>query len=501
MKQEPTGATNEIITRLKDQNDLLKRTILENEMLKTRYKRLFDDAPCGYVIFRYDGTITTANRTFCSMVGGTGNKITDYVLPEFHEELYAMMRRLLETGEPQALELGLISPDGPVTAMVSSNCFLGGDQDDVLIRSVVNDITSLKRLQRQILNESLLDPLTGFYNRRYYKEMLSQQDRPENLPISAAMIDIDGLKMINDSLGHNFGDQAITTLAELMQKYAGKDTILIRTGGDEIVILFLRTELAAAEEYIRQVKSETETHMLSGIPLTFSWGASVKRLPDESLTAVLLEAEDMMYSRKLLKKANSKSEIVKLIAQSLFERNRRIECHCHRVSEIAQRFARRLGLNGERLNFYDLLGFFHDIGMTSVPDEILNKVTPLTEADWKEIRRHPEVSYRILSSTPGMSELAKAALFHHEHWDGSGYPNGVSGKNIPFESRVIAIVDAYDRMAYGMYGKPPLPTDQIRREFRRCSGTQFDPNLARMFVQWFVPDNSHRVSSGDFRKP
>lgn len=480
------------------QNEEMKRIMHENEMLKERYQRLYEDAPAGYVVYDNSGQILAANNTLCCLLGFPLQdcrkyRFTRYVLPEFQDELYLMVQKVIKTGGPESIEIQIRSGNENRDVMVTTNCYreeggLSGSREMEgrhLLRSVITDITELKRRQRDFWNRSVHDPLTGIYNRQFFKDEMHCMDVPENLPLSVAMADIDGLKIINDTLGHEFGDQAIKRVVEELQRHTRPECVMMRIGGDEIVILFPRTELETARRYMQDAKKAVGELSVSGIPLSFSWGIATKNTSEERFSFVMAAAEDIMYSRKQVRGRRCNGA-VQMILESLFERNRQVRDHSMRIRQFVREFGVWMGLEGRELECLCSAALLHDIGMVSISDEILNKNEPLTEAEQKEILRHPEVGGRILYANGDTADYAKAVLCHHENWDGSGYPKGLRGQEIPFEARILAIADAYDRMKYGLNGKGTrYKTEALAlEEFKRCAGRQFDPDMTEKLLKW-----------------
>lgn len=479
------------------QNTELQRLMLENDSLKKRYKRFFEEAPIGYIVFQQKGLILTANKTFCDMVGITFQKwlnrqFMEFVLPEYQYALCLMIDRVVGSGVSESIELRLYGAEGIIDTTITCNRYVQTDEildelfsgGEVMVRCAITDITELKQKQEEIMNMSLHDSLTGIYNRRFYNEFLYQQDTESNLPLSVVMVDIDGLKLINDSLGHKFGDKAIITISKTLQEFARPEYILVRTGGDELVAILPKTELLTANAYIKKVDEHVRECILSGIPLSFSWGAAVKLKQTENLATVIAAAEDMMYSRKFVNTANKKNETVRLIVETLFERNKQVKNHSIRVSEVMRGFGKFLNLPKTRIEFLRQLGYLHDIGMASISDEIVNQPGFLTQLEGQEIKRHSEIGCRILRSVPGMEEIANCVMNHHENWDGTGFPNGMKGEQIPYEARILAIVDSYDRMCFGFNGAYPLTKEQVICEMLCCVEKQFDPALCKKFLDW-----------------
>jgi HD-GYP domain-containing protein (c-di-GMP phosphodiesterase class II) len=147
-----------------------------------------------------------------------------------------------------------------------------------------------------------------------------------------------------------------------------------------------------------------------------------------------------------------------------------------------------IGFDSEQLSVLNLVGLVHDIGKIGINENILNKAGPLTEAEYEEMKRHPQIGYRILSSTNEMSDLAFYTLCHHERWDGKGYPKGIKGVEIPMVSRIIAVADAYDAMTSERPYREPQSVQSAVSELQKFSGTQFDPDVVDVFVEKVLKD-------------
>ena len=189
-----------------------------------------------------------------------------------------------------------------------------------------------------------------------------------------------------------------------------------------------------------------------------------------------------MYRHKLTESLSMRSRTIDLIMNTLFEKNKREMSHSKRVSEICESIAKTLRLNADAVNDLKTAGLMHDIGKIGIDEHILNKPNKLNKNEWDEIKRHPEIGYRILSSVNEFSEVAEYVLEHHERWDGQGYPRGLKGKKISLQARVIAFADAYDAMTSDRTYCKALSMEEALVEIKRCSGAQFDPAIAEVFV-------------------
>ncbi|MGD9605584.1 MAG: HD-GYP domain-containing protein, partial [Bacilli bacterium] len=194
-------------------------------------------------------------------------------------------------------------------------------------------------------------------------------------------------------------------------------------------------------------------------------------------------AEDFMYKRKLLERSSLHSSFISSITATMFEKSQETEEHAERMRILSIKVGKKLGLHQKDLDELALLATLHDIGKVSIDRNILNKPDKLTDLEWVEIKKHPEIGYRITKASPELSSIADYVLSHHERWDGKGYPQGLKGQDIPLLSRIISIVDAYDAMTNTRFYRTTKSVEEALLEIKENAGHQFDPNLAILFVE------------------
>lgn len=335
---------------------------------------------------------------------------------------------------------------------------------------------------RYMVHLSKIDPLTGFYNRNYFKDCLHTIKPEYQMPISILMCDINGLKLANDAFGSDFGDELLLEAAHIIQQICPPHSICSRWGGDEFAILISNTDKEAADSFALAIKNRFSQVDKHGFSLSLAFGWDTKDFYDQDLMKILINAEDAMFRDKVLENVSVRSSMIGTILHTLNEKNPREEAHSRRVSELGQRMGKVMGSSEKDIHDLKVIGLLHDIGKIAIDDHILNKPARLTNEEWIDIRRHPEIGYRILSSSPEMLGYANIILSHHERVDGKGYPNGLKGDEIPVFSRMLAIIDSYDAMTCERTYKKAMTDLEAAKEFRIHSGTQFDSELAEIFV-------------------
>ena len=371
------------------------------------------------------------------------------------------------------LIIGLIETDGKKPVKVLASC---------------QNITGRKAHVDHIEYISYHDQLTGLYNRRFLEEEFNRLDVPRNYPFAVIMADVNGLKLANDTFGHAEGDQMLINTAEVLKQAVRSDDIIARVGGDEFMILLPKIEQPHINKILGRILEFSKGFQTTMLPLSVALGSSVKENKDLSRDEVFKKAEDNMYKNKLHEVSSRRSEAIKIISDTLYEKNKREEEHSERVSNISVLIGSAAGMSRPELNELKTLGLMHDIGKIAVKEELLNKPSALTEEEYENIKKHPEAGFRILSTSNDMADLADYVLAHHERWDGKGYPRGLEGEEIPYLSRIISIAEAYDAMTSKNPYRKPLAPRKAYLEIRKYSGSQFDPVLSKLFLQEVWPD-------------
>ncbi len=354
--------------------------------------------------------------------------------------------------------------------------------DSISIIEVLEDVTERRRAEERARYLYFHDRLTGLYNRSYLEETMEDLDKKGELPVSLIMVDLNGLKLINDTYGYRTGDLMLQEASQTLQGVCGEPDVIARWGGDEFVILMPGSDWREAEKVYLQIKELCGNLLIEDLPVSVAVGMSIKEDAQKSLKSALKEAEDHMYREKISESRSEKSNVLNTLLKALAEKSYETEAHTRRMEAVALQIGEKVGLPDTELNRLRLLITLHDIGKINLPEELLTKQGPLEDNEWEVMKKHPETGYRIARATENFSHVAEEILCHHERWDGGGYPRGLQGEDIPLLARITAIADAYEVMSNGRPYKKALNREQIYQEFCRCAGSQFDPQLVEVFL-------------------
>lgn len=354
--------------------------------------------------------------------------------------------------------------------------------EDVL--GILRDVTDEKAHKNEIEYLSNHDQLTGLYNRRFMEQMLSELDQPKYYPLGIIMLDVNGLKLINDSFGHKVGDELLVKVSQILLRVKKNDEFVVRIGGDEFVVIIPCLSEVKIDNWMKELMEQIDKEHIHSLKISVSYGWDAKYNARERITEVFSNAETRMYKQKLRDSPSVRGQTIETIIKVLIKDNEREKHHSDNVSKWSKRLAECLKLENNEIIAIEQLGRLHDIGKIALNKDVLCKADDLSAEELSDLQKHAEIGYRILSASNHTAEIADFVLYHHENWDGSGYPMGLKGEAIPLQSRIIRLVDAYDQMISPFtYLKNKLTFEEAINEMRRCSGTAFDPELVELFIE------------------
>lgn len=479
--------------RIVDFYDNIEISSRENE---TNYRSLFENMIDGFVYSRVifddnnnpvDYVILEANEAFEKQIGFHRKNVIGKRIVEVISDIQKSETDWINKFGKVALSGGKIEFNNPVMHLGKWYNISAFSQKKGYLCIILKDITANKQAEEVIKYQAFHDSVTGIYNRMYFEDEIARLSREISSLDSLSMIsiDLDGLKIINDTFGHNTGDNVLKEAAGIISCVLKKNETAARVGGDEFCIILPNVDNEAANKKMEQLVKQIEEYNKNSpfIPISMSLGtATYDSSIDRDLYNMYKRADDNMYAYKLSQSRNMKSNVIDMLLTALSQRDYASEGHVERLVNMSELMADRLELTDTQRRNLILLAKMHDLGKIGIPDEILFKPGRLTDEEYKKMKEHAEIGYSIANRTNGLSHIASLILHHHEFWDGKGYPGGLKEEKIPLECRVLAVIDAYDAMTSKRAYRSGITREEAVVELRRCSGTQFDPLLVKEFI-------------------
>lgn len=461
----------------------------ENEVARERqfFKTTLHSIGDAVITTDTDNKVVILNKAAEALTGWTQEEAVGKLLGEVMDIYFEIKHDMYEHSLAEGITNGnqldydkvLVSKDGTKRIISSSEAFIRDGLDNILgVVIVFRDITLEKKKEEEVKYLGYHDSMTGLYNRAYFEKALNKLDEERYLPLGIIMGDSNGLKMVNDVFGHEEGDRLLRSITDIFRSVCSASDIIARIGGDEFAVILPHTSIERMNTVTSSIKKMCS--LSSGEPIypSVALGAAVKTDMSQSIETIYKLAEDRMYNNKLVESKSIRSSIIVSLKKTLEERTHETEAHAQRMNEISMQVGRIMGLNDNELDELSLLAMLHDIGKIAIPDYILGKQDKLSEEEWKVMKGHCEIGYRIAVASPELAHISDLILSHHERWDGSGYPQGLRGDEIPMLSRIISVVDAYDAMTNDRPYHKAISREDALAELVRCSGTQFDPYIA-----------------------
>lgn len=416
----------------------------------------------------------------------------------------------------------------PLKQLVTAACDVASGNLDVSVPKTSEDeigdlvdsfnsmVVSVKIGRDKLIERANTDSLTSLHNHRYFQERLrSELKRADryNRPLSVIMLDIDDFKILNDTHGHPVGDAVLQEVAEIMRQGARGDIdIVCRYGGDEFSIILPETDSVCAAPVAERIRENVANHVLTGkngadVSATISIGVAEYPVHSSEREGLIMAADLALYQSKSLGKNRmtvfsndtridrdrdpyrlyllvnaTDMGTLEAMAAAVDAKGQRSPEYSRAVMDHAVAVAQGLGMPESEQRDVRIASLLRDIGKLGVAATVLNKSEPLTEEELEMVKSHPTLGYSVVQKSPHLKSMLPGILYHHERWDGKGYPKGLKGEEIPLIARIIAVIDAYHAMMTKRPHCNPRSVEDARTELRRGSGAQFDPNIVEIFI-------------------
>jgi diguanylate cyclase (GGDEF)-like protein/PAS domain S-box-containing protein len=413
-----------------------------------------------------------------------GKRYGDFHTFEDAREFQNVVDRVFETGESHRYEhknnkaeryfLRTLSPVRDVHTQQIKH-----------VTVISKEITELKKTEEKLKYLSLHDVLTGLYNRAYFEEEMRRIDTGRFDLVGLIICDIDGLKLVNDTLGHDRGDELIRTASRVIRESFRESDVVARVGGDEFAILLPNSPQSKVENICARIRNAIASYNKTNpkLPLSISTGYAVRSGYTKNVSELYREADNNMYKEKLYSSQNARNAIIRNLINTAETKGLITRDERERFQGMVTALAGAVELSEERIKDLHLLAQFHDIGNAGIQEHILFKPDRFTADELLEVQKHTDIGHRIAQAAPELTRIADLILKHHEWWNGNGYPLGLKGEEIPLESRIIALATAYDAMTNPRPYRDAMSRQEAIAELRKCSGTQFDPRLVEKFIK------------------
>lgn len=464
---------------------------------QSEIQNLLDNANQGFLTFGRDLKVSRqysaeCRRIFGKKIGGLSiaellGQSDKHLEASLHDVFRCVFSGSKSIAQKELTKIPAIVTFGEKTVQVECKLIAQSGQADeeFVIMMILTNITEKIKAEEQIHYLSYHDKLTSLYNRAHVEAVLPELEKPESLPISIIMLDMNGLKLINDVFGHQRGDKFLVEMAKVLKQSCQEKDIVARWGGDEFLVVLPHTDESGCQKVCERIQRACNQATGVAIPLSAAIGATTKDTGAIRLDEMFNIAENRMYNDKVNKGKEVRRSMIASLEGILRERCFESNGHSERVRKLVVDFVAFLGMdvNSAEIKPLRQLAKLHDIGKVAIPEEILGKTGPLTSSEWEVVKGHSDIGYRMAQSI-GEPTLADIILALHERWDGSGYPYGLKGGRIPVLARIFALADTYDVITHNRPYKLALDNRAALQEIKAGSGTQFDPELAKRFVEY-----------------
>ncbi|MCT4686465.1 sensor domain-containing diguanylate cyclase/phosphohydrolase [Vallitalea sp.] len=457
----------------------------ELEVSKLKYNILVNNTPDILIRINKKGDITYFNCGLTKEIDIDPHKLINHNIFEVFpidtaKQLKTTLVKVLHTKNPSSFKTNILINKKNYYFIIRIYPDINNH-----VMCLARDISEKISIKNKLEYLNVYDPLTGLFNRAYFENKLEYYNDPAFLPMGLVICDLNSLKLVNDTLGHSFGDTIIKESANIIQSPLSSYEEACRIGGDEFAIFFPNCSKSLLEKYKTTLLEGLERYNLSNpkLPLSFSIGYSLRETIDTDMETIFIAADNNMYHEKLLQGIKNRNNIVQGLIKSLSSKEYKNEDTKQFLLDNVVKLAKAVNYPEHNLDHLKLFVNFHDLGQVSIPNKILYKTEPLTTEELNIIKRHSEVGYKISLSIPNLFHIADLILKHHEWWNGEGYPLNIKGNNIPLECRIFSIVESYTAMITNNPYKDTISREAAVDELKRCAGKQFDPFIVDKFIE------------------
>lgn len=467
-----------------------KKLQMEVKRSEEKFKRIFENSSVIIITLTRNGIISAANKMFEKTIGYSkheiiGTKAYKLLDQDSYEEEISRVPILenIYANHEENFDIYVKCKNGQVKMFNISGNIIDSYEEQIEIVAV--DITEQKIVEKKIRYLSYHDKLTDVHNRAFYDETLNQLVENKKYPFSIIIGDMNGLKEINDKCGHKEGDELLKGMATIFSSSSRDDDIVCRIGGDEFAIICPNVSEEVAEKICNRIRESCDNYCDTyGNAPSVALGFATKYSDADNLERIIKLADDNMYRNKMNITKSARGMFIKTMQSMIEENSLESKEHTLRVNKLAEGIGASLNLNSAVVDELCVVALLHDIGNVGVPSNIISKADVLTNEEYEIVKNHSLIGYNILTTSTTTEDLAKYVLHHHERFDGTGYPHGLEGEEIPLISRIISVIDSYDVMLQGRAYRKSKTKELAIAELITCSGTQFDPDIVDAFIEY-----------------
>lgn len=467
--------------------DVTQMKVLQEKVKSSeeRYKRIFENSSVIILTTDLKGKITAVNNLFKKTLGFEGKEVIDTYLQDYmvNEASFLSLKGDQDRLHQESFDIEFIKQDKARVILNLSCKSIGSLDKEIEIVGV--DVSQKKIDEQRIRYLSYHDKLTDVYNRAYFDQMFRLLDQDKQYPFSIIIGDMNGLKELNDNYGHKKGDTTLKRIANIFRQACREEDIVCRIGGDEFAIICPGSDAEGAQAICQRIRNRcTEDAKYLEDPPSIALGFASKLDDSLSMDDLFKLADDQMYKNKMTYKKSTSGMYIGALQMMLEKNSYETKLHTKRMQELGMSLGACFNLSPAQMDDLNLVALMHDIGKIGIPNDLLTYEGPLTEAEYTIVKGHAYIGYSILESVPATRKLAEYILYHHENYDGSGYPEGLKGEEIPLISRIIRLVDAYDVMIHGTVYQEKKKKKDVIEEIKSLAGQEFDPQVVEKFMSY-----------------